>query len=114
MNTYNYNPYSDYTTYNALNRQTIVPNQSNLPGITTNNQDEYASYAEQILKMNIGKKVKVYVSLAGAIELRDLIFEGTIEAVGRDFLLIKSKDNLSFMLWSIYIDFIEFNEPIIF
>ena len=53
MNTYNYNPYSDYTTYNALNRQTIVPNQSNLPGITTNNQDEYASYAEQILKMNI-------------------------------------------------------------
>ena len=28
MNTYNYNPYSDYTTYNALNRQTIVPNQT--------------------------------------------------------------------------------------
>ena len=43
MNTYNYNPYSDYTTYNDLNRQTIVPNQSNLPGIPNNNQEEYAS-----------------------------------------------------------------------
>ena len=48
MNTYNYNPYSDYTTYNALNRQTIVPNQSNLPGSGETNQNNDISFAKQM------------------------------------------------------------------
>ena len=55
------------------------------------------------------------MSFADSIEWRDRIFEGTLEAVGREFLLISDRQNNKwYMLWSIYIDFLEFNDEVIF
>ena len=108
-NTYNYDPYKD--NYYNNTRQTMVPNQSNLPGIMTNEED--ALYADNILIQNIGKNVRVYTSFDDSVEWRDKVFEGTIEETGTDFLLIKS-NNTSFLLYNIYIDYIEFLSPVTF
>ncbi|MCI5701882.1 MAG: spore coat protein GerQ [Erysipelotrichaceae bacterium] len=108
MNTYNYNPYND----DYLTRQTVVPNQSNMPGII-DNQDE-ALYAENVLTKNKGKRIRVYMSFDDSVEWRDKLFEGTIEEMGKDFILIRDNENKWYMLWNIYIDYIEFLSPVNF
>ena len=66
---------------------------------------ERKKFIEELIQNSIISKDKLKSS-----ELENKLTKTFIEVEK----IIKSKDNLSFMLWSIYIDFIEFNEPIIF
>ena len=73
------------------------------------------SYIENILRNNIGKKVRVHASFSDSIEWRDRVFTGIIERAGRDNLIINDIDNgKSYLILMIYVDFVEFDEKIIY
>ena len=46
------------------------------------------SYIENILRLNKGKKVNVYMSYSDSVEWRDKMYSGIIEQAGRDHLII--------------------------
>ncbi|MBR2137834.1 MAG: spore coat protein GerQ [Bacilli bacterium] len=73
------------------------------------------SYIENILRNNIGKKVRVHASFSDSIEWRDRVFVGIIERAGRDNLIINDiENNKSYLILMIYVDFVEFDEKIIY
>ena len=101
MNNYDYQPYIK-NNENYLN---------SIPFMNTNSNNDI--FAENILKKNKGKKIKVYMSFSDSIEWRDRIFEGLLLAFGKDFILLKDQNNnKNYMIWNLYIDFIEFNDDL--
>lgn len=71
------------------------------------------SYIENILRNNIGKKVRVHASFSDSVEWRDRVFTGIIEHAGRDNLIINDiENNVNYLILMIYVDFVEFNEKI--
>ncbi len=71
------------------------------------------SYIENILRNNIGKKVRVHASFSDSNEWRDRVFVGIIEHAGRDNLIINDIDNNKYyLILMIYVDFVEFDEEI--
>ncbi len=83
-----------------------------------NNDNNYnlvseQSYIENILRNNIGKKVRAHVSFSDSVEWRDRVFVGLIEHAGRDNLVIRDIDNNKYyLILMIYLDFVEFDEEI--
>lgn len=74
-------------------------------------QNNNILFAENILSKNKGKYLKVYMSFTDSKEWCDRIFEGYLESWGRDYILLFDKNNHKhYMVWNLYIDFIEFNE----
>ncbi len=80
--------------YNGMN---YIPNQ--------NINNIFDKYVEAYLKEKIGKNIEVHASFCDAIEWRDSIFTGILESVGKDYIAIK-KDNHTYLIWSIYLDYI--------
>ena len=84
MNNYNYQNFkqfepnympnqNDSYMNNMTNQPSYIPNQSSSPPGVGYVNDE-TSYAENILNLNIGKKLKVYMSFSDSIEWRDRVF----------------------------------------
>ena len=91
----------------------ITPNQSTAP--TTNNEyiPDEQSYIENILRVNKGKRVSVYQSFADANNWKDKVFTGIIEQSGRDHIILSDPPTGKwYLLLMIYVNFIEFDEPI--
>lgn len=90
-----------------------IERDSNMPN---NYQTDYPmeqSYIENIIRNNIGKKVRVHASFSDSVEWRDRVFTGYIEHAGRDNLVINDKDNgKNYLILMIYLDFVEFDEEI--
>ena len=90
-----------------------IERDSNMPN---NYQVDYPmeqSYIENIIRNNIGKKVRVHASFSDSVEWRDRVFTGIIEHAGRDNLIINDKENnKSYLILMIYLDFVEFDEEI--
>ncbi len=77
------------------------------------NYNMETSYIENILRNNIGKKVRVHASFSDSVEWRDRVFVGIIERAGRDNLIINDIDNGKYyLILMIYVDFVEFDEKI--
>ena len=73
------------------------------------------SYIENILRNNIGKKVRVHASFSDSVEWRDRVFTGIIEHAGRDNLVLNDvENNKHYLILMIYVDFFEFDEEIIY
>lgn len=71
------------------------------------------SYIENILRLNKGKRVNVYVSYPDSNEWRDKIYSGIIEEAGRDHLVISDPTTGNwYLLRMIYLDYVEFMEKI--
>ena len=71
------------------------------------------SLIENILRLNKGKKVKVYASYPDSNEWRDRIYEGIIEESGRDHLILSNPNTGNwYLLRMIYVNFVEFDEKI--
>lgn len=71
------------------------------------------SYIENILRLNKGKEVKVYVSYPDSVTWKDSIYEGIIQEAGRDHLIISDPNTGKwFMILMIYLNYVEFNERI--
>ena len=73
------------------------------------------SYIENILRLNKGRKVKAYVSYPDSSAWQNKIYEGIIEEAGKDHLIIyDNANNLWYLIRIIYINYVEFMEPIIY
>lgn len=95
---------------NYLNNTTFPNNQIYSNNIT-NIQNEQP-YIENILKANRGKKVSIYQSFTRATE-KDKVFTGIIEQSGKDYIILSDPSTGNwYLLWSIYVDFIKFDEEI--
>ena len=88
---------------------------------TINNQEgtynlvSEQSYIENILRNNPGKKVRVHASFSDSVEWRDRVFVGIIKHAGRDNLVLNDIENGKYyLILMIYVDFVEFDEEIIY
>ncbi len=83
---------------NNLLNNGFIPNQE----LYHNNQ---SSYVEGYLKGNIGKKIELHASFCDSIEWRDSVFTGVLHNVGKDYVVLRDRQN-DYIIWSIYIDYI--------
>ena len=100
------NDFFRQTQYNP----SYIPQESTTPPISGGNNENIDTYkyTETIINENIGKKATVYMSFADSIEWRDKVFVVKVESAGRDYVLLRTDNNKQLLLWSIYINFIEF------
>ena len=71
------------------------------------------SYVENILRMNKGKVASFYMTFPDAGEWKDRIFTGIVEQAARDhFVISDPKTGKWYLLLSIYLDYIVFDEEI--
>ena len=74
-------------------------------------QDEQ-SYIENILRLNLGKMVSVYMNFENS-QWGSKIFKGRLEAAGKDHIIISDiQTGTRYLLLSIYLDYITFEEEI--
>ena len=70
---------------------------------------------ENILRLNKGKKAKVFCSFPDSNEWRDRIYDGIIEQSGKDHLVMSSPERGDwYLIPMIYVNWVEFEEPINF
>lgn len=108
MNNYN-NGYPGTPLYSG---NITTPNQQTAP--TYNNEIPFEqSYIENILRLNKGNKVTVYMTFPDSTEWRDKKFTGIIEQSGRDHIILSDPTTGKWeLLLMIYVDYIEFDERI--
>lgn len=72
-----------------------------------------ASYIENILRLNKGKLATVYATFENNTEWNAKIFQGIIEAAGRDHLILSDpQTGKRYLLPMIYVDYVTFDEEI--
>lgn len=87
-------------------------NYNNSPYVPAQPLNEQ-SYIENILRLNKGKKVEIYMSFPDSIEWKDRIFKGIIEESGKDHIILSDPNNGNwYLLVLIYVDYIKFDENI--
>ena len=73
---------------------------------------EEQSYIENILRLNLGKNVSVYMNFENS-QWGSKIFKGRLEAAGKDHIIISDlQTGTRYLLLSIYLDYITFDEEI--
>lgn len=83
--------------------------------VSTNSMPMEQSYIENILRLNKGKKAKVFCSFPDSNEWRDRIYDGIIEQSGKDHLVMSSPERGDwYLIPMIYVNWVEFEEPINF
>lgn len=108
MNNAYYNP--NLTPGNDFNSS--APPQFNNTNYTSQLPMEQ-SYVENILRLNKGKVASFYMTFPDSSEWRDRIFTGVVEQAARDHVVISDpKTGKWYILLSIYVDFIVFDEEI--
>ncbi|SEO22402.1 spore germination protein Q [Amphibacillus marinus] len=71
------------------------------------------SYVENILRLNRGKVATVYMTFDNNERWNAKIFKGIIEAAGRDHIILSDPETEKrYLLLTIYLDYITFDEPI--
>lgn len=96
------------------NNEIEKPGYSVPPGNISSMADyNEQSYIENILRLNKGRRVNVYMSFSDSSEWKDKVFSGLIEQAGKDHLIIRDTTNGNWYLIKIlYLDYVEFMEPI--
>jgi spore germination protein Q len=73
------------------------------------------SYVENILRMNLGKVATLYMTFENNRVWNAKIFRGILEAAGRDHIIISDPSTgMRFLLLTIYLDYITFDEPLVY
>ncbi|KYD19944.1 spore coat protein GerQ [Caldibacillus debilis] len=71
------------------------------------------SYIENILRLNRGKFITVYMTFENNVEWNAKIFRGIIEAAGRDHLIISDPETgKRYLLPMVYFNYAEFDEEL--
>ncbi|MDD9148339.1 MULTISPECIES: spore coat protein GerQ [unclassified Sporolactobacillus] len=100
-------PYPSYT----IPAGTAVPSQA-APAATAPAFVEQ-SYIENILRLNLGKTATVYATFEGNTEWNAKKFTGTIEAAGRDHVIVVDKQtNVRYLIPMVFVNYFTFNEPL--
>lgn len=70
------------------------------------------SYIENILRLNTGKQVSVYMNFEGS-QWGSKIFRGELLEAGKDHIIIRdNQTRVSYLLLSIYLSYVTFDENI--
>lgn len=70
------------------------------------------SYIENILRLNLGKKASVYCTFEGNREWNAKVFTGTVEAAGRDHVIIKDENSITrFLIPMVFVNYVTFEGP---
>ena len=70
---------------------------------------------ENILKLNKGKKVKIYMSYPNTNDEKKSSYSGIIEQAGKEHLILSNPETGNwYLLLTNYLDYTEFEEKIIF
>lgn len=70
------------------------------------------SYIENILRLNIGKVCTVYMNFEDS-QWGSKIFKGVLKAAGKDHIILKDlQSDTVFLLLSIYLNYVTFDESI--
>ena len=100
-NPYMYNPYQ----YNNFP-------QYQYPFTQNVDQTDEQSYIENILRLNLGKVVSVYMNFENS-QWGSKIFKGKLEAAGKDHIIISDvNNNTRYLLLTIYLNYITFDDEI--
>ena len=78
----NYNTYPGSPLYTG---NTVTPNQEYAPKVDIPFEQ---SYIENILRVNKGKLINIYMTFPDSVEWRDKVFTGILEQSGRDHIII--------------------------
>ncbi|PSL45877.1 spore coat protein GerQ [Salsuginibacillus halophilus] len=71
------------------------------------------SYIENILRLNSGKRARVYMTFENNPEWTAQVFEGIVEEAGRDHIVLSDPDNDTwYLLLMVYLDYVTFDEEI--
>ncbi|MFD3446768.1 spore coat protein GerQ [Microbacteriaceae bacterium 4G12] len=71
------------------------------------------SYIENILRLNKGKQVTIYMTYERGSSLGTQTYKGIIEAAGRDHIILSEPSTgKRYLLLMIYLDYVEFLEEI--
>lgn len=71
------------------------------------------SYIENILRLNKGKMVHLYMSFPDSTEWRDKVFSGILEEAGKDHIVISDPSSGKwYLLLLIYLNYVVFDERI--
>ncbi|WP_245676712.1 spore coat protein GerQ [Bacillus solimangrovi] len=82
---------------------------SNIPGMLPLEE----SYIENILRLNRGKPVTVYMTFENNKEWNAMTFRGIIEAAGRDHIILSDPETgKRYLLLMIYLDYVVFDEEV--
>ncbi|WP_035178132.1 spore coat protein GerQ [Alkalihalobacterium bogoriense] len=69
------------------------------------------SYIENILRLNRGKQVTVYMTFENNVQWNAQIFTGIIEEAGRDHIILQDPESeVHYLLLMVYLDYIVFQE----
>lgn len=111
MNNSYFNPNSNPNLgYNNVTGSTGIPSTT---GASSGELPMEQSYVENILRMNKGKVASFYMTFPDAGEWRDRVFTGIVEQAARDhFVISDPKTGKWYLLLSIYLDYIVFDEEI--
>ena len=91
--------------YNQNNKENIPINTNYIPNITEQ------PYLENILKLNKGKQVKVYMTFPNTNEIQE--FKGIIEQIGNNYIALSEPSTGKWHLLPImYLSYITFDENI--
>lgn len=71
------------------------------------------SYIENILRMNLGKMVTIYMTFEENQQWNAMTFRGRLEAAGRDHIIISDPETgKRYLLLMVNLDYIVFDEPL--
>ncbi|HIT49543.1 MAG TPA: spore coat protein GerQ [Candidatus Pelethenecus faecipullorum] len=90
------------------------PGNTYYPQMQPQNTDmtDEQSYIENILRLNLGKMVSVYMNFENS-QWGSKIFKGKLEAAGKDHIIISDvQTNMRYLLLTIYLDYVTFDEEI--
>lgn len=77
-----------------------------------NAEMDESSYIENILRLNLGKVISVYMNFENS-QWGSKIFKGKLEAAGKDHIIISdTATNMRYLLLTIYLNYITFDEEI--
>lgn len=106
-----YSPQASPAYYPMYARQQGGANQTgvNVQGMLPPQQ----SYIENILRLNRGEEVTVYMTFPEGSDWQSRTFKGVIEAAGRDHLILSDpQTNKRYLLLMVYLDYVVFDDEI--
>lgn len=92
-------------------QQPMTPSGQDFPYPVNQDMTEQ-SYIENILRLNLGKPVSIYMNFENS-QWGSKIFKGILEAAGKDHIILSDpNNNTRYMLLTIYLNYVTFDEEI--
>lgn len=109
-----YYPPTSPAYYPAQYSRQQVPQQQTQQGMNVHGMLPIEqSYIENILRLNRGKHVTVYMTFENNREWNAKVFKGVIEAAGRDHIILSDPESdKRYLLLMVYLDYVTFDEEI--